>query len=113
MSGSQSPGAEPKASMFNGVVVRLSVFSAANGVPQGGILSPRLFKIYNDDLSVFLSNVNAGCTFGGISVNPFYYADDMAILNPSASGLQKLLNICASYIITYYVDIDLTRFNKI
>ena len=25
------------------------------------------------------------------------YADDMATLSPSASGLQKLLNICASY----------------
>ena len=32
-----------------------------------------------------------------MSVNHFSYADDMAILSPSASGSQKLLNICASY----------------
>ena len=62
--------------MFNGVVVRLSVFSAVNGVPQGGILSHWLFNIYIDDLSVSLSNANAGCKFGGMSVNHFSYADD-------------------------------------
>ena len=36
-----------------------------------------------------------------MSVNHFSYADDMAILSPSASGLQKLLNICASYAIKH------------
>ena len=39
-------------------------FSAANGVPQGGILS----------------NAKAGCKFVGMSANHFSYADDMAIL---------------------------------
>ena len=43
------------------------------------------------------SNANAGCKFCGMFVNHFSYADDMAILSPSASELQKLLNICASY----------------
>ncbi len=76
-------------------------FSAANGVPQCGIISPWLFNIYIDDLSISLSNSNAGCKFGGMSVNHFSYADDMAILSPSASGLQKLLNICASYAIKH------------
>ena len=60
-----------------------------------GVAQGRYYCI--DDLSISLSNVNAGCKFGGMSVNHFSYADDMAILSPSASGLQKLLNIGASY----------------
>ncbi len=61
------------------------------------------FNIYIDDLTISLSNANAGCKFGGMSVNHFSYADDIAILSPSASRLQKLLNICASYAIKHEI----------
>ena len=54
-------------------------------------------------MCVSLSNANAGCTFGGMYVNHFSYADDMASLSPSASGLHKLLNICASYAIKHHI----------
>ena len=64
-------------------------FTSTNGVAQGGILSPRFFN----DLSVALSNSKYGCTFGGCSVNHLSYADDMVILSPSATALQKLLDI--------------------
>ena len=65
-------------------------FTSTNGVAQGGILSPRFFNVYFDDLSIALSNSKYGCTFGGCSVNHLSYADDMVILSPSATALQKL-----------------------
>ncbi len=83
--------------MFNGVAVRLSVFRLT--MVSLKVVFFRLgYLTYTliDDLSISLSNANAGCTFGGMSVNHFSYADDMAIISPSAYGLQKLLHICAS-----------------
>ena len=40
-----------------------SPFSVSNGVRQGGVLSPYLFALYIDDLSVKLNCVKAGCFF--------------------------------------------------
>ena len=57
----------------------------------------RGFYVYIDDLSIALSNFKYGCTFGGCSVNHLSYADDMVILSPSATALQKLLDICSVY----------------
>ncbi len=82
--------------MFDGAIS--DVFTSMNGVAQGGILSPRFFNVYIDDLSIALSNSKYGCTFGGCcSVNHLSYADDMVILSPSATALHKLLDICSVY----------------
>ena len=48
-------------------------------------------------ISIALSNSKYGCTFGGFSVNHLSYADDMVILSPSATALQKLLDTCSVY----------------
>ena len=39
-------------------------FTVSNGVRQGGILSPRLFAVYVDDLSKQLSDARSGCFIG-------------------------------------------------
>ena len=97
-------------SVFDGAVSYLMVLlvGPTNGVAQGGILSPRFFNVYIDDLSIALSNSKYGCPFGRCSVNHLSYADDMVILSPSATALQKLLDICSVYsekhdIVYYYL----------
>ena len=50
-----------------------------NGVRQGWILSPKLFSVYVDDLSLALSGTRAACI----------YADDLCIMSASPSGFQE------------------------
>ena len=71
-------------------------FHVTNGVRQGGILSPYLFNVYTDDLSVTLDRSGVGCRYLG-SINHLCYADDMVLLSPTSQGLQKMLDICAAY----------------
>ena len=78
-------------------------FSVGNGVRQGGILSPALFNLYMDDLSKQLHTCRTGCVIGGTLVNHFMYADDLAIISPSSTGFQELLNTCSEYGIMYDV----------
>ena len=75
-------------------------FSIANGVRQGGILSPKLFALYMNGLSGALSLCKAGCYIDAQCMNHLMYADDICVMAPSAIALQKLLDVCYEYGIT-------------
>eukprot|EP00914_Ancora_sagittata_P033344 GHVO01067210.1.p1 GENE.GHVO01067210.1~~GHVO01067210.1.p1 ORF type:complete len:383 (-),score=-6.21 GHVO01067210.1:742-1737(-) len=72
-------------------------FKVLNGVRQGSLLSPKLFVLYNDQLSIALRSCSTGCFVNGTCTNHFFYADDICLLAPSSSALQKLINVCSSY----------------
>ena len=66
-------------------------FNVSNGVRQGGILSPYLFNVYMDDLSIALNGCHTGYVppvVDNIPVNHLLYADDLVVFAPSISGLR-------------------------
>ena len=80
---------------WNGILSKS--FTVSNGVRQGGVLSPKLFNVFIDDLSKLLVNSKIGCSIANTCVNHLNYADDTVILAPTAFALQELLDICIAY----------------
>ena len=72
-------------------------FTVSNGVRQGSILSPLLFSVYMDDLSIRLNKLKVGCTIGNILINHLMFADDLVLLSSSTRGLSKLIFECQKY----------------
>ena len=72
---------------------------AYNGVKQGGIISPVLFNVYMDDLSISINNSSIGGPIGEKNINHLHvcYADDICLIALSSSAMQQLLNICHTY----------------
>ena len=64
---------------------------------QGSVLSPALFLFYTDDLFALLRKSGAGCHLGGVFAGSVGYADDLLLLSPSRSGMEKMLRICEQY----------------
>jgi len=54
-------------------------FTVTNGVRQGGVLSPYLFAVYLDELSIQVGSARVGCTVGNMVVNHLMFADDMCV----------------------------------
>ena len=75
----------------------LTYFTICNGVWQGGILSPRLFALYVNQLTNQLIACKDGCYFNDMCIHHVLYADDICLLAPTASAMQTLLDVCYEY----------------
>ena len=84
-------------------------FSAANGVRQGGVLSPILFNIYFDEMLTRLKRKGIGCKVGIYFLGALAYADDVILLCPSRKGLQEMLDICELFGDEYHVGYNATK----
>ena len=84
-------------------------FKTANGIRQGGILSPYLYNVYTDDLSAALRDTGTGCHLHDKCVNSLSYADDMVLLAPTAEALQDLIGVCEVYAARHDIVYNTTK----
>ena len=82
-----NPMVLPSNLMEGNTVFHLSV---ANGMRQGGILSPILFTVYIDELLQRLTNIGVGCHWKGMFAGCLCYADDLALLASFAHALRRI-----------------------
>ncbi len=68
-----------------------------NGVRQGGVISPILFTVYMDKLISKLKTCAASCWVGHHYYGCLIYADDVKLLSPSITALQKLVDTCSEF----------------
>ena len=61
---------------------------------HGGVLSPKLFAIFVDDLSHKINSRDLGCHMSLQCTSIFLYADDILLVASSVHMLQEMLNCC-------------------
>ena len=72
-------------------------FDVTTGVKQGGVLSPRLFTVYVNDLILKLRARGIGCHIIGIFVACIMFADDLCLITPTRESMQQMLDVCREY----------------
>ena len=77
--------------------VKSHEFPVPLGIKQGGINSPDFFSCYIDPLIRLLRALKIGCHIGSLFLSVLFFADDICLIAPTRSGLQKMINTCSSY----------------
>ena len=72
-------------------------FDVLTGTKQGGVISPRIFTLYMDDLIDRLKKRGIGCHLIDLFVACLFYADDLCLIAPTRSAMQEMLNLCQEY----------------
>ena len=84
-------------------------FGVPLGIKQGGINSPDFFSVYFDDLTKLLRKQGIGCFIGFTFLASIFYADDICLLAPTRSALQKMINTCADYCKDFGLSFNSTK----
>ena len=73
------------------------IFTLANGVRQGGVISAILYCFYSNVLFYSLKRSGYGCWINGQYHGIFGYSDDNLLLAPSVFSLQNMLKVCENF----------------
>ena len=72
-------------------------FQVLTGTKQGGVLSPRIFTLYIDELIRRLRKKGIGCHMIDLFLACLLYADDMCLIAPTRGAMQSMLDICVEF----------------
>ena len=85
-------------------------FHCSKGVRQGCNLSPLLFSLFISDLESHLSANNSGSIhLGSKKAHLLLFADDLALLADSHSGLQTSIDLLEEYCLTWDLKINIDK----
>ena len=63
----------------------------------GATSGTSLFSVYMDELLSWLRKSGVGCHVGGVFAGAVGYADDLLLLAPSRSAMDKMFKLCEKY----------------
>ena len=72
-------------------------FPVPLGIKQGGINSPDFFACYYNPLSELLRKKGLGCHVGNLFLASLFFADEIVLLAPTQSSLQRMIDECSIY----------------
>ena len=84
-------------------------FNVLTGTKQGGVISPRIFTLYVDDLIARLRKRGIGCHIIDLFLACLFYADDLCLIAPTRSALQELINCCQEYCAEFCLSFNVKK----
>ena len=81
----------------------------SKGVKQGGIVSPKLYSVYVDDLSDYLAKSQIRWHINNACANHVMHADAICLMAPSPAALQKLIHIYYEFSIQNNLSFNFTK----
>ena len=84
-------------------------FDVLTGTKQGGVISPRIFSLYVDDLIARLRKRGIGCHIIELFIACLFYADDLCLIAPTRSAMQESINCCQEYCAECCLSFDIKK----
>ena len=86
-----------------------SLFSVANGVRQGSILSSYFFAVYINDVSKKLNKMKVGCFVGNLLLTIYYLLMICAVFALVFMVFNISFDVCHSYASFHNINIQLLK----